>query len=210
MRLIDISRTLQTGAPHWPGDTPTEFVATAKMSEGSSCNVGRLSLSVHNGTHADAPYHYNPRGETVEMIALDRFVGPARVIDARGRAGLSPELLASFSPAEIAATPRLLFRTDRWTDADRFPTDWPLLEPTFPAWLAARGVGLIGLDVPSVDALQSRELPIHQALDAAGILIVENLDLRGVEPGCYELIALPLKLRGGDGSPLRAVLRVTG
>jgi len=180
------------------------------MSEGSSCNVGRLSLSVHNGTHADAPYHYNPRGETVEMIALDRFVGPARVIDARGRAGLSPELLASFSPAEIAATPRLLFRTDRWTDADRFPTDWPLLEPTFPAWLAARGVGLIGLDVPSVDALQSRELPIHQALDAAGILIVENLDLRGVEPGCYELIALPLKLRGGDGSPLRAVLRVTG
>jgi len=132
------------------------------------------------------------------------------VIDARGWASLTPERLASLSPAEIAATPRLLFRTDRWTHADRFPTEWPLLEPTFPAWLAAHGIRLIGLDVPSVDALQSRELPIHHALDAAGILIVERLDLRGVEAGVYELIALPLKIRGADGSPLRAVLRVIG
>ena len=76
-----------------------------------------------------------------------------------------------------------------------------------PAWLAERGVTLVGLDVPSVDELTSKGLPRHHRIDAAGLLLLESLDLRGVEPGVYELIALPLRLRGADGSPVRAVLR---
>jgi arylformamidase len=75
-----------------------------------------------------------------------------------------------------------------------------------PAWLGARGVKLVGLDVPSVDHLTSQDLVLHHACDAAGLVILENLDLRAVEPGVYELIALPLRIRGGDGSPVRAVL----
>jgi len=207
-RLIDVSRPLLSGAPHWPGDTPTELVPTARMADGSSCNVGRLSLSLHNGTHVDAPYHYARRGVTMEKVPLEIFVGPARVVDARGGGGvLTASLFAELSPGEIAAAPRILFRTDAWEDPAVFPATWPLLEPGLARWLAERGVCLIGVDVPSADALKSRELPRHQELHEAGVIILENLDLRGAEPGVYELLALPLAVVGADASPVRAVLR---
>ena len=207
MPLIDISRPLFTGSPHWPGDTATELSLTARLADGAACNVGRLSLSVHNGTHADAPFHYHPRGATIDALAPDRYIGPARVIDARGCARLTSRLFDGLAPAELAATPRILFRTDAWLDPEVFPIVWPLLDRTLPAWLAAHGVTLIGLDVPSVDELTGQDLAIHHLLGDAGILILENLDLREAAPGIYELIALPLKLRGADGSPVRAVLR---
>jgi arylformamidase len=206
MKLIDISRPLYTGAPHWPGDTGTDFRLAGRIADGSSCNIGRLTLSVHNGTHVDAPFHYNDHGATIDALAPGLFIGPARVIDARGHATFTEKLFAGLSSADFAATPRILFRTDIWTDPATFPTTWPLLERTLPARLAARGVKLIGLDIPSVDELTNKDMAIHHLLDAANILIVESLDLRDVAPGVYELIALPLKLRGADGSPVRAVL----
>lgn len=209
-RLIDLSRTLRSGGPQWPGDTPTAFSLVARITDGASCNVGRLTLSVHNGTHADAPYHYREDGATIDAVAPERFVGPARVIDARGRATLGPELFMGLAEGELAATPRVLFRTDAWRDPAVFPTTWPLLEPGTPAWLGARGVTLVGFDVPSVDALESKDLPRHRALADADIVILESLDLTGAAPGVYELIALPLKLAGADGSPVRAMLRTTG
>lgn len=206
MKLIDISRPLYTGAPHWPGDSETDFRLAGRIADGNSCNIGRLTLSVHNGTHADAPFHYNDRGATIDALAPGLFVGPARVIDARGHGTFTERLFAGLSPADFAATPRILFRTDIWTDPAPFPTMWPLLDRALPAWLAARGVKLIGLDIPSVDELTNKDMAIHHLLDAANILILESLDLRDVAPGVYELIALPLKLRGADGSPVRAVL----
>jgi arylformamidase len=202
--LIDISRSIQTGMPHWPGDTDTDFRRVAQIVDGGVANIGRLTLSLHNGTHADAPFHYNQQGAPIDALDLDCFVGPARVIDARGHSRFTPDL---FAGCDLAATPRILFKTDTWTDPAVFPQTWPLLEPALPAWLAARGVRLVGLDVPSVDTLTSQDLPLHHAMDRAGLLILENLDLRAVSPGIYELIALPLRIRGGDGSPLRAVLR---
>jgi arylformamidase len=206
MKLIDISRPLYTGAPHWPGDNATDFRLAARIADGASCNIGRLACSVHNGTHADAPFHYNDRGATIDALAPEFFVGPARVIDARGHATFTEKLFVGLTPADFSATPRILFRTDTWLDATTFPTTWPLLDPALPAWLAVRGVKLIGLDVPSVDPLTNQDMAIHHLLDAANILILESLDLRATAPGVYELIALPLKLRGADGSPVRAVL----
>ena len=94
MKLIDISRPLYTGAPHWPGDTETEFRLASRIADGNSCNIGRLTLSVHNGTHADAPFHYNDRGATIDALAPGLFVGPARVIDARGHATFTEKLFA--------------------------------------------------------------------------------------------------------------------
>jgi arylformamidase len=209
MRFIDISRPLYSGAPHWPGDQVTEFRLNLRIADGKPCNLGSLKLSVHNGTHIDAPFHYNDRGLTVEELAPDLYVGPARVIDARGHRSFSRSLFTSLGPPDLAATPRILFRTDVWLDPDTFPTQWPLLEPGMPEWLASQGVKLIGLDLPSVDPLNNVDMAIHHQLDAANVLILESLDLRDVPAGIYELIALPLKLRGGDGSPVRAVLRTT-
>lgn len=210
MTFIDVSRPLYAGAPHWPGDSDTQHRFTGRIAAGGACNISQLSLSVHNGTHADAPFHYNDRGETIDALAPELFIGPARVIDARGHATFTEKLFAGLTREDLAATPRILFRTDTWTDLATFPTTWPLLDRALPAWLAAQGVKLIALDVPSVDELNNKDMAIHHLLDAANILILESLDLRRVEAGVYELIALPLKLRGGDGSPVRAVLRPLG
>jgi len=204
MKFHDISRPIHTGMPRWPGDTPAEFKLVATISAGSAVNVGRLQLSVHTGTHADAPYHYNQAGARMDQVPVETYVGPARVVDVRGHATITIALLSAF---DFSTTPRVLFKSDTWTDPDYFPDSWPLLAANVPAWLGARGVKLVGLDVPSVDHLTSKNLPIHHALDAAGLVILENLDLRTVAPGVYELIALPLKIKDGDGSPVRAVLR---
>jgi len=204
MKLHDISRPIHTGMPNWPGDTAAEFNLAASIATGGSCNVGRLHLSVHTGSHADAPFHYKESGSTIDELPLATFVGPARVVDIRGHAVITADLLAGH---DFAATPRLLFKSDSWGDPNTFPPSWPLLATGVPAWLGEQGVILIGLDVPSVDHRWSKDLATHHALDAAGIVILENLDLHDVAPGTYELIALPLRIRDGDGSPVRAVLR---
>jgi len=204
MKFHDISRPIHPGMPRWPGDTPAEFNLVSTIPEGSSCNVGRLQMSVHTGTHADAPYHYNQAGAKIHELPADLFIGPARVVDVRGHATITPALLAAH---DFTATPRVLFKSDSWTDAASFPASWPLLAADTPAWLGARGVRLIGMDVPSVDHLTSKDMAIHHLLDTADIIILENLDLRAVSPGVYELIALPLKIKDADGSPVRAVLR---
>ena len=202
--FIDITRPLHNGTPPWPGDRTVHFEHVAKIADGSAVNIGNLSLSVHNGTHTDAPYHYDDNGQTIEQIPVDAYVGPAQVLDVRGHAAVSIALLESMG---APAAPRLLFRTGAWTDPLTFPRTWTLLDPEVPAWLADRGVRLIGLDAPSVDHLTSKDLPRHLACARAKVLIIENLDLDDVAPGTYELIALPLRIVGADGSPVRAVLR---
>jgi arylformamidase len=204
MRLYDISLPLRPGLACWPGDAPYQWRWSMRRKDGVSVNVGCVSLSVHTGTHTDAPFHFNDNGKTVEALDLAPYVGPARVVDVRNRPRIRVEDLAW---ADFAHRPRLLLRTDSWTTYDRFPEQIPVLEADVPAWLAARGVVLVGVDVPSVDALDSKDLPIHHALGAHGIAILENLRLVEVPPGVYELIALPLKLDGADGAPVRAVLR---
>jgi len=206
MTLIDISRPIYSGMPVWPGDTDARFDIVATIAGGAVVNIGALKISIHTGTHVDAPWHYADAGETIDRVAPDAYVGPARVIDARGRSSLGREL---FEGIDLATTPRVLFRTDAWQDPKVFPRDWPVMEAGMPEWLASCGVRLVGLDIPSVDKLDSKTLPVHLACFRANLLILESTDLRAVEPGIYELIALPLRIRGGDGSPVRAVLRRT-
>ncbi len=207
MTLLDITRPLRDGMPVWPGDTPFSFEFAATKAGGYSCNVGRARLSMHTGTHVDAPYHFDEAGARMDEVPLDAYVGPAVVVDVRGRDPVGPE---AFAGLDLGPTPRVLLRSDAWTDPDQFPAAWPRLAPGLAAWLAARGVLLLGLDFPSVDARESKDLPIHHELGRAGVLILENLDLRAAAPGRYELVALPLRLRGADGSPVRAVLRPAG
>ncbi len=204
MTLLDISRPLHTGMPVWPGDTPMRFEFGATKAGGYSCNVGRAQLSMHTGTHVDAPYHFDDAGARMDEVPLDTYVGPARVVDVRAADAVGPE---AFAGLDLAPTPRVLLRSDAWTDLATFPARWPRLAPGLAAWLAGRGVRLLGLDFPSVDERESKDLPIHHELGRAGVLILESLDLRGVAPGVYELVALPLRMRGADGSPVRAVLR---
>ena len=201
-RVWDISRPAGAATANWPGDVPFTFSLSWKKSDGASVNVGAITGSVHTATHCDAPFHFDDAGKTVERLSLEPFVGPAWVVDVRGAGPWQPRLEA----LDLAAAPRVLFRTGGWPDGARFPDAIPVMEPTLPGWLAARGVVLVGVDVPSVDALDSKTLDNHHALGRAGIMIVEGLWLDDVAPGRYDFVGLPLKLAGADGSPMRAVL----
>jgi arylformamidase len=203
MKIIDISHSLSKSLAPWPGDTPFDFGLVARLREGASCNVGKLTCSIHTSTHVDAPYHFDEAGSKVDALPLEPFIGCARVFVAHGRDIIGREVFAAL---DGRATPRVLLRTNACDDKSVFPERIPTLAADVPAWLGAQGVRLIGLDVPSVDQIDSKTLPVHHALGKAKIMILENLDLRDAQPGIYELIALPLKLVDADGSPVRAVL----
>jgi len=204
MTIYDISLPLVAGLAEWPGDAPYRLERTARLDAGDTVNLGRVEMSVHFGTHIDAPYHFLSHGATVEQLDMNSYIGPALVVDVRGKSLIRREDLAHIA---LKDTPRLLLKTAAWTDHTRFPETVPVLDTDVPAWLKAQGVILIGLDVPSVDAIDSKDLPTHHALAECGIAILEGLDLAEVPEGCYELIALPLKLVGADGAPVRAILR---
>ena len=216
MKIFDISRTLSNDLVPWPGDTSFHFELKWKMAEGATVNVGAINMGVHNGTHADAAFHFDPNGKTIEVMSLDVCMGDAVVVDLTEvyRKTASERVttreirvtdLEQFS-ALIEQAGRLLLKTGVWQDSKVFP-DWiPVIAADVPKWLRERKVKLIGLDLPSVDVIEAKTLVNHHALAAAGVAIVESLDLTGVEAGIYHFSALPLKIAGGDAGPVRAVL----
>jgi arylformamidase len=205
MALIDISPSLRIGMGVFPGDAAFKTARTFTLGPGCPVNVAEIAMSTHCGAHADAPLHYDPNGASIDQLDLADFIGPARVIDARGENPLCgfDEIAAALD----GAPPRLLFRLMDRLDPMVWPTGFRALAPDAVERLALRGVRLIGVDVPSVDPETSKELPSHMVCRAHDIRIVENLMLADVAPGDYELIALPLKLAGLDAAPVRAVLR---
>jgi arylformamidase len=175
------------------------------MSDGASVNLSAMTMSPHVGTHADAPLHVRDGRPASEALPLDVFVGDVLVVGVEGqpRDIDGRELLARLP----AGTTRLLLRTGASIASGAFPQDWPALSAQAAADLAARGVRLLGVDAPSVDRRESRSLAVHHALFDGGAWVLENLDLRDVKDGRYELIAPPLRVEGLDAAPVRAVLR---
>jgi len=204
MSFIDISQRLRTGMPVWPGDTPYSFELTWTIEESDSVNVGKLVMGTHTGTHIDAPFHFNSNGQKVIDLDVKLYIGLAKVIYVSGKETIGASDLAHIDFSEVQ---RILIRTDSWKDPARFPMEFTYLRPDIAPFLAEKGVRLLGLDVPSVDHVDSQDLPAHHALLKHGIHILEGAVLREVEQGNYELIALPLPLEEADGSPVRAVLR---
>jgi arylformamidase len=205
MELIDISPSLRVGMGVFPGDAVFRTAPTFTIGPGCPVNVAEIAMSTHCGAHADAPLHYDPNGASIDELDLADFIGPARVIDARGK-----DALCGFDDIAAAldgAPPRLLFRLMDRIDPMVWPSGFRALAPDTVERLALRGIRLIGVDVPSVDPETSKELPSHMVCRAHDLRIIENLVLADVAPGDYELIALPLKLSGLDAAPVRAVLR---
>ena len=212
MKIWDISRTLSNDFAEWPGDEPFHYRLTREIAKGQMVNLGAISMSVHNGTHADARFHFDPNGESIEKAPLDIYLGRATVVDlaqtffrSKQKHLITTEDLKPHAE-EIAATSRLLVKTGRWSDSTIFPNQIPVIAADVPAWLQKNGVKLLGLDLPSMDEIDSKSLQNHHALSSAGIAIVESLDLSAVTLGIYNFAALPLKIAGADGAPMRAVL----
>ncbi|UTR09777.1 arylformamidase [Evansella sp. LMS18] len=201
---IDISIPLKDNTAHWPGDTPFSYEVSATKEQTGSVNIGKITMSTHLGTHIDAPFHFLNDGEKVSGLDLDVYIGQCRVVDASRFTVLSRETLSSLP---VEGTERLLIKTSVPNNYEQFPEKIPYITKDGADYLGESGIRLAGLDVPSVDPLDSKELEAHHQLYKNGIYILENIMLDTVPPGDYELIALPLAIEEGDGSPVRAVIR---
>lgn len=202
--LYDISPTVRPEIPVWPGDTPFQVRLAWSIADGASVNVAAITTTLHLGAHADAPLHTEPRGEGIGEMPLERYLGPCRVVRVPAAPLIEPRHLEGI---DLASPGRVLLRSDSVRDRRSFPERFTALSPEVAALLRERGVLLVGMDTPSVDPFDSKELLAHHALAQGGVAILEGLLLDGVPEGLYELIALPLKLAGLDASPIRAVLR---
>lgn len=205
MTLIDISPVVDASIGVWPGDTPYVRTVNLDMAAGANLTLSDIRTSVHVGAHADAPSHYVSGGEDIAARSLHYYVGPCTVIHVDGARGrrIVPDDLAG---KRIMAT-RILLRTGTFPDPRAWNDDFASLSPELVDWLHALGVILIGIDTPSVDPFESKALEAHQALARHDMANLEGLVLDRVPEGRYELLALPLRLAGADGSPVRAVLR---
>lgn len=203
MKIHDISMLLNGDVAEWPGDTPFQFKVNWTKEQSGSVNVGQITTSTHIGTHIDAPFHFDEQGEKVHELPLENYIVKAVVVDVSGREKISQESLLDVEVGEAKA---ILFRTSAWNQRDVFPEKIPAFDVDVVEWMVAKGIRLFGVDLPSVDGITSKDLPMHHALGNAGRYILEGLVLDEIKEGTYKLIALPLKIEGADGSPVRAVL----
>ena len=209
-RIWDISQTLRTGLPVWPGDIPFELSVTGAVAKGSSVNLHGLTLSTQSGTHAECSRHV--RDDAVDLAALDltafigecelRDVSDAQHVDSQGIVPASAVLDRLPSRVE-----RLLLRTLAKPDWNMWPAGFRALDPELIEAIAARGCRLIATDAPSIDPETCKQLRSHHACHRAGMAILEGVVLDGIPEGRYELIALPLPIVGVEATPVRAVLR---
>lgn len=203
MSWIDITVELSENVEEWPGDTPFSFETPVTKEMSGSVNIGKITTSTHIGTHVDAPFHFDNDGATIETLDVNRYIGDATVIEVVGKDEINKSDLEAHS---INGT-ILLIKTQAAPDKSVFPSEVPTLTLDAVSYLADKGIKLFGIDVPSVDLVNSKTLNIHHALHAQDIMIIENIVLDAVIPGVYDFIALPLKIKGADGSPVRAVIR---
>ncbi|MCD7035668.1 arylformamidase [Metabacillus sp. GX 13764] len=203
-KWIDISQPLSKEIAHWAGDTPFSYETAFTKEKTGSVNIGKITTSLHTGTHVDAPFHFLNEALTIDELDISLFIGRARVIDVSGFPEISRKTLEEF---QLQGAERLLLKTAVPNKPETFPDSLVPIQEDCAAYLEQQGIFLIGVDVPSVDNPDSKDMTAHHALHAHGVHILENIMLDHVEEGDYELIALPLRIKGADGSPVRAVLR---
>lgn len=202
--IYDITPPVTPETAVFPGDTAMSREVLLDMKNGDALTLSTLRGTVHLGAHADGANHYGMDAPSIDEIPIDHYLGMCEVIDCEDAA--SRRLLIQDLRQPVDAE-RILLKTGTWPDSTTFNTDFAGLSVELVEHLASRGVRTIGIDTPSVDVADSKDLPAHRAILKHKIAILECLDLTGVPAGAYELIALPPKLVGFDASPVRAVLR---
>lgn len=205
---IDISVPLRTGLVHWPGDPEPNFERIAEIEQGADVNVTFCKMTAHTGTHMDAPCHFIGGAAGIDEFPLEIGIGPARVVTVpsdRNAVGRDELEAAGVKPGE-----RILLKTRNskaeW-HREEFTTEFVAVNASGAQYLAEHGASLIGVDYLSVGLFEGDGAETHRTLMSNGVWIVEGLDLSEVEDGEYDLVCLPLRIAGADGSPVRAALR---
>ena len=203
-KIIDISPEISKDLAVWPGDLAFQRKISMSFEDQNHMDLSGIQSTLHLGAHADAPSHYHAQGNSIDQIDLSVYMGPCQVIEVQ----CSPH--KSIKPDDIEqieiTTARVLFKTNSYPDPQIFNKDFMSLSPELVEYLAKSRVLLVGIDTPSVDPFSSKDLIAHKALYAHKIANLEGLVLSHVAPGNYNLIALPLKLKDCDASPVRAIL----
>jgi arylformamidase len=204
MKIFDVSVPISKDLIAYPGDPQVRIERKTSIENGGS-NLSRISLGSHTGTHVDPPYHFIQDGAKVDQLPLEILIGRARVVEVTAPC-IDSEALKEF---DFTADVRLIFKTRNsylWSRKE-FSTEFVYMTAGAALQLVDAGIKLVAIDYLSVDKFESEDFETHRVLLAAGVIIVEGLDLREVEPGDYEMICLPLRVRDGDGAPARVVLR---
>jgi len=197
MQIIDITRSLSKDAVIYPGDRTPVF----SQSDRGMYLISDLTMSSHSGTHIDAPVHYLKRGETIDTVSLTTLIGRCRVLDL---CNAGNTISAGDLKGRVGNTERLLLKTT-FSGMDRFAEDYPCLTIDAARLITRCGLQCVGIDSPSIEKYEC-DGTVHRELLSHGCIIIELLDLSEVEEGDYEIVALPLRLKGLDGSPARVVL----
>lgn len=204
-QLIDISPTISPKLAVFPGDLPFSQTTSMSFDRGDHLTLSSMQTSLHLGSHTDAPVHYHKDGVGMSEVCLDSYFGPCHVIEVDGiKQGL---IELKHIDLKQVTYPRVLFKTMSYPCPEQWTDDFYGIHSELMKHLGLKGVKLIGIDTPSVDPANSKTLDAHQVAFEHGIAILEGLVLEHVLTGDYELIALPLKIRNADASPVRAVLR---
>ena len=203
MTIHDISVPIRSDMPIYAGDPDVELERASSIAEGGHANVSKLSMGVHTGTHVDAPVHFLEGAPGMESVSLDALCGPAVVVDGTRLDGdtIGQSDLESLDLPEGAERIILKTRNSELWNQDAFTRDFLRLDGSGARYLISRGIRTIGIDYLSVGDHEA-----HRELLGAGVVPVEGLDLRKIEPGAYTLICLPLDLVGSDGAPARTIL----
>jgi arylformamidase len=206
-RLYDITLEIAEDMIVYPGNPETRLRPHERISEGDEANVTAITLGSHTGTHVDAARHFVADGQTVDEIPLERLIGPAAVVSIPDDVTAIGE--RELREAGVGREKRVLLRTRNGSllEDATFREDFAHLTPDGAGFLVASGVELVGIDYLSIEAFDAEEPEAHRLLLEREVVVLEGLDLREVPPGRYELLCLPMKIRGLDGAPVRAVLR---
>ena len=203
-RYIDISPPISSETAVFPGDTPFSRRVTRDFRQGNNVLLSEVKTTLHIGAHADAPNHYHPEGVPIDQRELHYYIGPVQVIEVFKERG-EQIVPGDFEDTPVRA-PRVLFKTNSFPDPDCWNSDFNVFSPECIRFLGEQQVILVGIDTPSFDFDDTGKLLAHNQAYRHNMAILEGIILSHVTPGCYQLIALPLNIKGADASPVRAIL----
>lgn len=208
MKIHDVTLTIRSGMPVWPGDHAVELYRDEKIEEGANANVSILGISVHTGTHVDSPYHFLNDGTAVDVLPLDVLTGSVEVVEVSDAIRVIDSQVVKDLEI-LPGTKRLLFKTRNssfWkAEPQEFHTDFVGIDEEAAGILVEKGIKLVGIDYLSI-APYKKSRPTHEVFLKAKVVLIEGLDLSGILPGKYTLFCLPLKLKDTDGAPARTIL----
>jgi arylformamidase len=203
-KIIDISPVISSSIAVFPGDTPfqNDFILDLKL--GDNLTLSKITTTTHLGAHTDAPSHYSANGQSINERPLSTYIGLSQVIHVKC-APHSRIKISDISHIEIIA-PRILFKTSSYPNPDKWNDDFVAFSVELINYLADKKVILVGIDTPSVDLFDDQEMESHKAIFLNDMAILEGIVLENAEEGLYELVALPLNIKGADATPVRAIL----